>query len=305
MKPRNIIIDTDPGIDDAIAIAAALFDDRLSVKLITTVAGNVDVEKTTKNALKLVEFFGKDIPVAQGASMPLIKNLDTASDVHGHSGMDGYDFKEPTRKPLEKHAVEAMREVILGSSEKITLVPIGPLTNIALLFRMYPEVKENIDEIVLMGGSCTRGNKSPMAEFNIYVDPEAAKIVFASGLPITMCGLDIGLKALIYHEQSLQLKNTNKTGEMIYAMFNHYRGGSLKTGLKMYDPTAIAYLLEPEMFETQKCFVDVEIKSDLTYGTTVVDLRGYMNQEPNVNVCTDIDGERFKKWFIEVLSKAI
>ena len=305
MKPRKIIIDTDPGIDDAIALAAAVFDERLEIKLITTVAGNVDVEKTTNNALKLVEFFQKDIPIAKGASKPLIKALDNASDVHGHSGMDGYEFKEPTRKILEKHAVEAMREVILNEDEPITLVPIGPLTNIALLFSMYPEVKENIKEIVLMGGSCTRGNKSPMAEFNIYVDPEAAKIVFSSGVPLVMCGLDIGLKACIYHEQSHHLKNTNKTGEMIYSMFNHYRSGSLKTGLNIYDLTAIAYLLEPEMYTTQKCFVDVETKSDLTYGTTVVDLRGCMNKEPNVTVCTDIDSERFKEWFMEVLSKAI
>lgn len=304
MERRQIIIDTDPGIDDAVGLAIALFNEKLDVKLITTVAGNVDIDKTTNNVLKLLDFFEKDVPVAKGASKPMIRQLDTASDVHGHSGMDGYEFPEPVRQVMNKHAVEAMRDTILGSHTPITLVPIGPLTNIALLLSTYPEVKNHIDEIVLMGGSITRGNKSPMAEFNIYVDPEAAKIVFHSGIPVVMCGLDVGLKALIYYEQSLKLKETNKTGEMIYSLFSHYRGGSLKTGLKMYDSTAIAYLLAPDMYTVQACFVDIETKGELTYGCTVVDLKNYWKKPANAKVCVDIDAEKFRDWFVKELSKA-
>lgn len=305
MDKRKIIIDTDPGIDDAVALAIALFSEELDVQLITTVAGNVSVSQTTENALKLLEFFEKEVPVAKGANKPLIRQLETASNVHGESGMDGFVFEMPIRKPLEENAVEAMRRVITNSNEKITLVPIGPLTNIALLLECYPEVKENIEEIVLMGGSTTRGNMTVMGEFNIAVDPEAARIVFKSGLPIVMCGLDVGWKALVYREDTQKLKDLSKTGNMLYSLFKHYRGGSLETGLRMYDSCAMAYLLKPELFTTQDCFVDVETQSQLTLGCTVVDIRGYMKQEPNTKVCLDIDGEGFRHWMMDALSKTI
>lgn len=303
---RKIIIDTDPGIDDAVALANALFDEQLDVVLITTVAGNVSAEKTTENTLKLLTFFGKEhIPVAAGSNKPLMVELDDASDVHGHSGLDGYTFEKPTIKPLEINAVEAMKNALLSSDEPITLVPIGPLTNIALLLSLYPEVKPKIESIVFMGGSTARGNKTPMAEFNIYVDPEAAKIVLHSGLKIVMCGLDLGIKAMIYDADCLKIKNQNKTGDMLYSLFSHYRGGSLKTGLKMYDSTAIGYLLNPSMYTTVDCFVDIETKSELTYGCSVVDLRGYFKKPANVTVCTDIDVDAFTQWLIQSLSKAI
>lgn len=305
MNKRKIIIDTDPGIDDAVALAIALFDESLDVKLVTTVAGNVDIDKTTNNALKLVEFFGKNVPVAQGAAGPLVEKFDDASNIHGHSGLDGYDFPEPTTKALEDNAVLAMKKTIMESDTPITIVPIGPLTNIALLLATYPEVKGNIEEIVLMGGSLTRGNKSPMGEFNIATDPEAADIVFKSGLPIVMVGLDVGLKALVYPEDSEKIKQMNKSGEMIYSLFQHYRGGSLKTGLKMYDSCAMAYLLDPEMFKTQDCYVEVETSSPLTKGCTVADIKNYWKKESNVKVTLDIDADRFKKWFITALSKCI
>lgn len=184
---RPIIIDTDPGIDDALAIAIALFSEELDVRLITTVAGNVSLEHVTNNALKLLNFWGKDVPVAKGAAHPLIEPFIDASNVHGVSGMEGYDFPEPKEELLlQEHAVNAMRRVILESREPVTLVPIAPMTNIAQLLTMYPEVKENIREIVIMGGSAGRGNKGVMSEFNVATDPEAAKIVFASGLPIVM-----------------------------------------------------------------------------------------------------------------------
>lgn len=306
MAKRPIIIDTDPGIDDAVAIAAALFSDELEVRLITTVGGNVGIENVTKNALKLLKFFGKNVPVAKGADRPLIREAIDASNVHGETGMGGYEFEEPsTDLLLKENAVNAMYNTIKSSKEPITLVPIGPLTNVALLLKVYPEVKENIAEIVMMGGSISRGNAGVMAEFNVLADPDAAKIVFKSGLPIVMVGLDVGLKALVYPEDSKRLKEMNKTGNMLYHLFNNYRGGSMKTGLKMYDSCAIAYLLKPEMFEVAETFVDVETNGALTTGCTVVDLKGYLGMPNNAKVCIDIDPKMFKEWFMETLEPCI
>lgn len=300
MTKRPIIIDTDPGIDDAVALAIALYSEELEVKLITTIAGNVGLDKVTTNALRLLQFFGKDIPVALGATKPLIKAPIDASDIHGSTGMDGFEFEEPTKDlVLKEHAVNAMRRVLMESPEPITLVPIGPLTNIALLLSMYPEVKEKIAKIVLMGGSTGRGNMGVMSEFNIVADPDAAKIVFQSKLPVVMVPLDVGLKALVYPEDSEQLKGMNDTGRMIYQLFQKYRGGSMKTGLKMYDATAIAYLLKPEMFQVVDTFVDIELQGAMTAGCTVVDLKGYLKQPNNAKVCVDIDADVFKKWFLK------
>ncbi len=303
---RPIIIDTDPGIDDALAIAIALFSEELDVRLITTVAGNVSLEHVTNNALKLLNFWGKDVPVAKGAAHPLIEPFIDASNVHGVSGMEGYDFPEPKEELLlQEHAVNAMRRVILESREPVTLVPIAPMTNIAQLLIMYPEVKENIREIVIMGGSAGRGNKGVMSEFNVATDPEAAKIVFASGLPIVMAGLDVGWKALVYPEDSEKIKMMGKTGEMAYCLFKRYRGGSFQTGLKMYDSCAIAYLLQPDLFQVEETYVDVETQGQMTRGCTVVDLKGYLKKEANVKVCMDIDGTRFREWFMDRIGKCI
>jgi non-specific riboncleoside hydrolase len=306
MTKRPIIIDTDPGIDDAVAIAAALFSEELDLRLITTVAGNVSLKKVTDNALMLLKFFNKNVPVAMGADRPLIKAPIDASDIHGESGMGGYEFEAPSYDLLLKeNAVNAMYNVIMSSKEPVTLVPIAPLTNIALLLKTYPEVKNNIAEIVMMGGSASRGNAGVMAEFNVFADPEAAKIVFQSQLPIVMVGLDVGLKALVYPEDSEQLKDMNKTGNMIYHLFKKYRGGSMKTGLKMYDSCAIAYLLKPEMYEVVDTYIDVEINGSLTSGCTVVDLKGYLGMPNNAKVCIDIDTEMFKEWFMESLRQCI
>lgn len=185
MTKRKVIIDTDPGIDDAAAMAVMLFSDQVEVPLITTVTGNVSLEKTTFNALKLLTFFGKEIPLAKGAAHPLLRAPVDASDVHGETGMDGFEFPEVDESLLlDESAVEAMHRVITESDQPITLMPIGPLTNIALLLREYPDVKENIKEIVSMGGSTGRGNRGIYSEFNYHVDPEAAKIVYKSGIPI-------------------------------------------------------------------------------------------------------------------------
>lgn len=304
MMKKQIIIDTDPGIDDAVAIAIALYNETLDIRLITTVAGNVSLGKVTNNALKLMGFFKTKTPVAAGANRPLIKEAIDASNIHGETGMGGYEFEEPDGGLLLKeHAVDAMYKEIMGNEQPVTILAIGPLTNIALLLRLHPEVSDNIGEIVMMGGSTARGNADVMAEFNVFADPEAAKMVFDSPVPLVMVGLDIGLKALVYPEESQIIKGMNETGNMIYQLFQHYRGGSMKKGLKMYDSTAVAYLLHPEMFEVTETFVDIELQGSLTKGCTVVDLKGYLGKAPNTKVATDIDAVQFKEWFVTSIGK--
>ena len=306
MSKRPIIIDTDPGIDDALALAIALFSEELDVRLITTVAGNVSLKNVTLNTLRLLNFYGKDVPVAKGAAKPLIVDFVDASNVHGKTGMEGYEFPEPkTELLLKENAVNAMYRVIMESPEPITLVPIATLTNIALLFAVYPEVKEHIREIVMMGGSASRGNKGVMSEFNIATDPEAAQMVFQSGVPIVMAGLDVGLKALVLPQDSEEIKTMGKVGDMAYHLFKKYRGGSFNTGLKMYDSCAIAYLLCPELYTVEETYVGVELHGTMTAGCTVVDLKGYLHKEPNAKVCMDIDGEKFREWFKASIAKCI
>ena len=296
---KQVIIDTDPGIDDAVALAIALYSDEVDVKLITTVAGNVGLDYVTQNTLKLLSFFDKKIPVAKGLDAPLIREIINASDIHGETGMEGYDFEEPSDQLLLKeHAVNAMRATILTNEEPITIIGIGPLTNIAMLLKMYPETKTSIKEIIFMGGSLTRGNSGIMSEYNIEFDPEAAKIVFDSGVPIVMVGLDLGLKALILLEDSKKIKEMNKVGDMFYHLFNRYRGGSMQTGLTMYDSTAIAYLLRPDLFDVVDSFMDVELTGKYTTGATIVDLQGILKKESNAKICVDINQEEFKKWFL-------
>ena len=298
MEKRNIIIDTDPGIDDAAAIALAVISESFNIRLISTTAANVDVDKTTKNALKLVEFLGADIPVARGCERPLLHELVSCPDIHGESGMDGYDFPEPEGKPLPIHSVEAMRRVILEGKGKTTLVAIAALTNVALLFAMYPEVKERIDEIVMMGGGIFRGNTNSAAEFNIYNDPHAAAMVFRSGVPIRMAGLDVTERARLYADSARQLRDSGKAGQMLYSLFTHYRGGDMEEGLIMHDPCAIALMLNPGLFRMDERYVEVVTEGPAA-GALVTDLgfRTLSDHTPNVSVCMDIDEKAFEMWF--------
>lgn len=304
MSRVPIILDTDPGIDDAVAIAAALFAPQLDLKLLTTVAGNVSVEKTTRNALQLMHFWQKDIPVAQGAATPLVRKLGDAAYVHGESGMEGYAFVEHHRKPLDKPAFQAIYDSLNASPEPITLVAIGPLTNIALLLTQYPDCKQKIKRLVIMGGSAGRGNFTPNAEFNIAIDPEAAARVFESGLEIVMCGLDVTNQALLSPEYLATLPALNQTGKMLHALFSHYRSGSMVTGLRMHDLCAIAWLVRPDLFRMQSCFVAVETHGEYTAGTTVVDLEGRFERPPNAQVAMDLDVPGFQAWVAEVLALA-
>ncbi len=304
MSKTPIILDTDPGIDDAVAIAAALFAPQLDVKLITTVAGNVSIEKTTRNALQLMHFWQKDIPVAQGAAAPLVRKLRDAAYVHGESGMEGYAFVEHSRRPLDLPAFEAIYRCLNNSDEPVTLVTIGPLTNIALLLTQYPHSKSKIKRLVMMGGSAGRGNFTPNAEFNIAIDPEAAARVFDSGLDIVMCGLDVTNQALLSPDYLQRLAQLNQTAKMLHALFSHYRSGSMATGLRMHDLCAIAWLVKPELFRMQSCFVAVETKGEYTAGATVVDIENRYRQQANAQVALGLDVPGFRAWVADVLALA-
>ncbi|WP_285490143.1 ribonucleoside hydrolase RihC [Staphylococcus haemolyticus] len=267
-----IIIDTDPGIDDAAALSVALLHPFFDVKMISTVNGNVNIEKTTANALKLKAFFNSDVPVHRGVAKPLINKAIDASQVHGESGMDGYDFPSISNDQLAStNSITAMKDILLHSNTPITLIALGPLTNIALLISTFPEVKDHIREIVLMGGSSGRGNVTPLAEFNIYSDPEAAHIVFESDLPITMIGLDLARQSLLTHDYLASFEHMSRTSSMLYQIFQHYREKDFAKGLKLYDVFTVLYLLDPESYETILASVRIELHGTLTKGATVVD----------------------------------
>lgn len=296
----NIIMDTDPGIDDAAALTMAINDPQINLKLVTAVAGNVTVDKTTANALKIVHFFGKDqeIPVAAGAKQPLIKPFEDAARIHGESGIPGYDFGTDYGKPIQKSAVEALRDEIMASDEPITLVPTGSYTNIALLFTEYPEVKDRIKEIIAMGGTLAKGNMTSAAEFNVFTDPHAAKIMYDSGIPIVMVGLDVTLKALLTPATMDKLGTMGRTGKMLQALVTHYNDGD-ENGHPMHDVNTIFYLLHPEAMTTEEMWVDVQTEGP-AMGETVGDIRGaYHDGKTNAKVCVDIDAAAFNKWFLE------
>ncbi|ELY3837677.1 ribonucleoside hydrolase RihC [Cronobacter turicensis] len=304
MEAIPILLDTDPGIDDAVAIAAALFSPALDLQLITTVAGNVSVEKTTRNALQLLHFWNADVPVAQGAAIPLARPLRDAASVHGESGMEGYTFVEHDRLTLDVPAFQAIYERLMTATEPLTLVTIGPLTNIALLLTHYPACKAKIKRLVMMGGSSGRGNFTPNAEFNIAIDPEAAARVFDSGVEIVMCGLDVTNQAVLTPDYLAALPSLNRTGKMLHALFSHYRSGSMTTGLRMHDLCAIAWLVKPELFTLRPCFVAVETRGDYTAGATVVDIEGRLNRPANAQVALGIDVAAFREWVAQTLMLA-
>lgn len=298
----KIIMDTDPGIDDAAALTMAINDPEIDLKLITAVAGNVTVDKTTANALKIVHFFGKDqeIPVAAGAKEPLIKPFEDAARIHGASGMEGYDFGDDYGEPIAKSAVEALHDAIMAEDEVI-LVPTGSYTNIALLFKQYPEVKSHIKEIVAMGGSISGGNMTSIAEFNVFTDPDAAEIMYKSGVPIVTVGLDVTLKALITPATLNQLKDMNETGKMLYGLINNYNDVT-EAGHPMHDVNTIFYLLHPEVYQTKDLWVDIQT-SGPAIGGMVADIRGaYHDGKTNAKVCVDIDADAFNQWFLDEVS---
>jgi pyrimidine-specific ribonucleoside hydrolase len=304
--PTPILLDCDPGHDDAIALLLALSSPELEVLGVTTVAGNQTLEKTTANALRVLEFVGRgDVPVAAGADRPLARELFIAAYVHGESGLDGPALPAPQGAPVEQHAVDFLAERILGSASPVTLVPVGPLTNIALLLSHYPEAAENVGRIVLMGGAIAEGNVTPAAEFNIYVDPEAAWRVFRSGLPVTMIGLDVTHKALMHDAHAERLRESGPTGRMVAELYDFFIEYHRRTyehdGAPIHDAVAVAQVLRPGIVETLPRHVDVDCQSQLCRGRTVVDLWRRTENEPNADVGVDIDAEGF----LELLSGRI
>ncbi|NEW05039.1 nucleoside hydrolase [Paenibacillus sp. SYP-B3998] len=303
---RKIIIDCDPGHDDAIAILLAGANPNVEVIAITTVAGNAEVEKTTLNALKICELAGiTQIPVAKGAGQPLIRERRTAPDIHGESGMDGPLLPYPSKKVENEHAVDLLIHKLMASAGDITLVPVGPLTNIAMAMRKEPAILPKIQEIVIMGGG-TFGNTTPAAEFNIYVDAEAAKVVFESGVPITMMGLDLTHQAIVtddIHERILAVDNhiAQFVHELLEFFAHTYKEVFGFAGAPIHDACCVAYCIDPTAFGTKKLRVDIETKGEHTYGMTVIDLLGVTGREPNVNVAFTLDQVKFWDMLIQTL----
>ncbi|WP_226655066.1 nucleoside hydrolase [Pseudalkalibacillus hwajinpoensis] len=297
-EKRKVILDCDPGHDDAISIILAASSDRIQIEGITTVAGNVEVEKTTLNALKVCDLLGLDVPVARGAEQPLVKVREFAPDIHGDSGLDGPQLPEvPKKQVIDQHAVDFIIERVMASDGEITLVPTGPLTNIALALQKEPAIVEKIQEIVLMGGG-TFGNWTPTAEFNIYVDAEAAEMVFNSGVPVTMFGLDvthqaITTPAILDRIASIGSPISEFVGELLAYFTQTYKDIFGFEGAPIHDACTVAYLIDESIFEFETVRVDIETKGEFTYGTTCVDHLHVTGREPNVKFANGIDQEKF------------
>ena len=302
MAPRKIIIDTDPGQDDAVAILLALASpDEIDVLGVTAVAGNVPLPLTQKNARIVCELAGKpDTLVFAGCDAPLVRKLVTAEHVHGKTGLDGPQMSDPAMPLQDQHAVEYIIETLRAhDAGTITLCPLGPLTNIATAFKSAPDIIEKVQEIVLMGGAYFQvGNITPAAEFNIYVDPEAAKIVFDSGVPIVVMPLDVTHKALTTRARVEAFRALGtKVGDMVAAWtdfferFDKEKYGS--EGAPLHDPCVIAYLIQPDLFTGRHVNVEIETVSELTLGMTVADWWRVTDRAPNAMFMGDLDSDGF------------
>ncbi|MFS1164950.1 pyrimidine-specific ribonucleoside hydrolase RihA [Aeromonas salmonicida] len=303
-----VILDCDPGHDDAIALILALASPELKVLAVTTSAGNQTQEKTLNNALRILTLLGRDdIPVAAGAPKPLARELIIADNVHGESGLDGPTLPDPTFAPQAMTGLELMVKCLRESPEPVTLVPTGPLTNIALLLAAHPELKPNIDRIVLMGGAAGAGNWTPAAEFNIYVDPEAADMVFKSGIPITMCGLDVTHEAQVMDEDIARVRAIANpvarcvAGLLDFFMIYHRDPKWGFAGAPLHDPCTIAWLLAPGLFHGVECRVDIETRGLHTTGMTVVDRYQLTGKPANALVLLGLDRPGFIDLLVERL----
>lgn len=306
MSPTPIILDVDPGHDDAVAILLACGAPELDLRAVTTVAGNVPLEKTTRNALRILSLIGRtDIPVAAGAAAPLARSLHTAEDIHGESGMEGPEIPDEVFGAEERGATELIADVLRESAEPVTLVPTGPLTNVATLLREHPELRDRISRVSLMGGSVGLGNTTPAAEFNVYVDPEAAREVFESGLGITMSGLDVTHQAGASPDERERLRSVGTVGEVVAGLLEFFAETYERVfgfdSPPLHDPVAVAAVLEPGILETRPMRVDVECDSELTRGETVCDFYGVTGKPPNAEVGVQLDRERF----FEILHRAL
>ncbi|ARU01000.1 nucleoside hydrolase [Yoonia vestfoldensis] len=311
MTPRKIIIDTDPGQDDAVAILLALASPEIAVLGITAVAGNVPLALTEKNARIVCELAGRpDIKVFAGCDAPLARALVTAEHVHGKTGLDGPQMADPTMPLQDQHAVDFIIETLRAEpAGSVTLVPVGPLTNIATAFQRAPDIIPRVQEIVLMGGAYFEvGNITPAAEFNIYVDPEAAKIVFDAGVPLVVMPLDVTHKALTTKARIAAFRAMgSKVGDMVAAWTDFFERFDMEKygseGAPLHDPCTVAYLIDPSLFSGRLINVEIETGSDLTLGMTVADWWGVTDRPKNALFIGDIDAERFYALLAERLAR--
>ncbi len=312
MTPRKIIIDTDPGQDDAVAILVALASpEELDVLGITCVAGNVTLDLTSRNARIVCELAGKrDVKVFAGCDRPLGRELVTAEHVHGKTGLDGPDLPEPTMPMAEGHAVDFIIDTLRDNAPgTVTLCPLGPLTNIATALQKAPDIADRIAKIVLMGGGYFEGgNITPTAEFNIYVDPQAADIVFKSGAPIVVMPLDVTHKALVTKARNDAFRALGTpvgiaVAEMtdFFERFDKEKYGS--DGAPLHDPCVTAYLINPDLFKGRHINVEIETESELTMGMTVADWWGVTDRAPNATFMGDLDSDGFFALLTERLAR--
>jgi len=298
----KVLLDCDPGHDDAIALLLALASPEVELLGVTTVAGNQTLDKTTANAIRVLELAGRaEVPVAAGADRPLVRERSVAANVHGETGLDGPDLPPPQGAPVEAHAVDFLAERLAGA----TLVATGPLTNVALLLARHPDEKP--ERLVLMGGAIAEGNVTPAAEFNIWADPEAATRVFASGLDVTMVGLDVTHRALVTTAHKEQLRAAGRVGRFVAELLDFYGVFHRKVygfdGSPVHDAVAVAQVIRPDLLELERLNVRVDCESELCRGRTVVDVWRRTGLEPNANVAVGIDSQAFLDLLLERLAK--
>src|SRR5687767_8417558 len=305
--PVPILLDCDPGHDDAVAILLAAGDDAVDLRAITTVAGNCPLDLATTNARRVAALAGLDVPIAAGADGPRAGELVTAPDIHGETGLDGHELT--AEAPLDpRTALELMVETLEAADEPLTLVPTGPLTNVAALVEARPDLHERIREVVIMGGSTGRGNTTPAAEFNIWVDPESAAVVFESGLPLTMIGLNLTHQAGATREvleriQALPGAAARAVADWMVFFGSRYERVFGRFAPPVHDPCTIALLIDPDVMTLTDTFVAVETEGRWTRGMTVVDLHGRLGREPNARVALELDAPRFWDLVIGALER--
>lgn len=298
---RPFIIDCDTGTDDAIALMAALGCKDIEVLAITSVNGNVAEKYTSANNLNLMEYLGYDVPVARGAAIPFYPRGDYYGDTHGATGLGGVEIPAAVRSDFVREKAPELIYKLACERGTIELLVIGPMTNIAIALSLYPDLAEKISHIWFMGGAAIGGNVTTTSEFNIWVDPYAARLVIASGIPMTMVGLDVTEKAIMQPEDEQQLRESGGkaavlTADILQFMFDRYAHGG--EDAMMHDALALASAVIPECLTTKKYYVDVECNGAYTAGHTAVDLRGKLHRDPNVDVALGIDLDMFRKWLV-------
>lgn len=298
MEKRKIILDCDPGHDDAVAIILAAKNEGIDLLGITVVAGNQTLENTGRNALHVCQALGIDVPVYLGCSEPMVREQVVAGDIHGESGLDGPVFAPLTKTWEDQHAVSYIVDTLLASDGDITMVVTGPMTNLAMAMKMEPRIVDKIAEIVLMGGCYANGNVTPAAEFNIFADGEAAYVCFHAGRPLTMVGLDVTRKALCYPEIVERMEKIgNPASKLFVDLMNHFNKSQKEVfgwdGGPLHDPLTIAYLIDPSVIVTKAMHSDIEIRSEQSYGRTNCDYFDYQKKPHNSNVAIDIDTAKY------------